>query len=495
MSHTFLETVRRTLAVTFTATVLFVTAQADEPVRLTPEERAQRLVEQVEKHFRPLVDRGWAEAVVVGVIDERGQRVFGFGRQSADDARTPDGDSVFEIGSITKVFTGILLADMAQRGELSMDDPVNRFLPDDVPPLKCAGREMRLVDLATHTSGLPRLPGNMSPADITQPYADYTADKLYDFLREQGQPSVVKSLGESVTGLFGIGAKQNWAYSNLGVGLLGNLLERRAGRPYEQVLEERICQPLGMESTKITPTDAMLARLVPGHDAEGSTAANWQFGCLAPCGALKSSVNDLLKFLAANLGQVETPLQKALATAQQPQFTVKPELKMGLNWLLLKDDWVFHNGMTAGYNSVITFSKPQRLGVVVLAGTTVGGQGGLLDRLAHSLAKNLTEEKISEPPAIREETPVERATLEKYAGQYTLVPLIATLTVTCEDGRLFAQLTGQPRFRIYPAAPREFFYKITDAQITFELDESGDVNRLVLHQHGRDMPASRQRSN
>ncbi len=483
---------RRVLVAVGAAAIVIGTCHAEEPARLTADDRAERIEEQVERHFRPLVERGWAEAVVVGVIDERGQRVFGFGRRSADDPRTPDGESVFEIGSITKVFTGILLADMAERGELSIDDPVNRFLPDDVPPLKCGGREMRLVDLATHTSGLPRLPGNISPADMTQPYADYTTDKLFDFLREQGQPSVIKSLGESVTGLFGMAPKQSWAYSNLGVGLLGNLLERKAGRPYEELLLERICQPLGMSSTRVTPDDVMLARLVSGHDAEGRAAPNWKFGCLAPCGALQSSVNDLLKFLAANMGLVETPLKEALERAQQVQFTVKPELKMGLNWLLLKDDWVFHNGMTAGYSSMVCFSKPERLGVVVLAGTTVGGEGGLLDRAGHSLVKNLSSKDGGEPPTIRAATTVERAILQKYAGQYTLVPLIATITVTCEDDRLYAQLTGQQRFRIYPESEREFFYKITEAQVTFECSEAGEVERLVLHQNGKDMKAARQ---
>lgn len=494
MSRKFIEAVRRVLIVAWASAVLVADAGAEEPVRLTAEERAGRVVEQVDRHFRPLVERGWAEAIVVGVIDERGQRVFGLGRRSEGDARAPDGDSVFEIGSITKVFTGALLAEMAERGELNINDPVNKYLPEDVPPLKCGGREMRLVDLATHTSGLPRLPGNISPADMTQPYADYTTDRLFEFLREQARPSIAKSLGESVTGLLGIAPKQSWSYSNLGVGLLGTLLERKAGRPYEELVLERICQPLGMRSTRVTPDDAMLARLVPGHDAEGKPAAIWKFGCLAPCGALQSSVKDLLKFLAANMGLVETPLKSAVERAQQVQFTVKPELKMGLNWLLLKDDWVFHDGMTAGYSSFVCFSTSQRVGVVVLAGTAVGGQGGALNRAGMSLMKNLTEKEGGEPPAIRKEMEVERATLEKYAGKYkyTLVPLVATFTVTFENDGLYAQLTGQPRFRLYPESEREFFYKVTEAQITFECNEAGEVERLVLHQNGKDIKATRQ---
>lgn len=485
----------RSIVWLFAALLLLATFSAtsgDEPARLTAEQRAERVEGEVRRFFQPLVDREWAQALVVGVVDERGPRVFGFGRRADSSTEPPDGDSVFEIGSVTKVFTGTLLADMAERGLVNIDDPVNKLLPADIGPLRCAGHEMRLVDLATHTSGLPRMPANWSPQDGTDPYADYTTEKLFEFLKEHAKPSLSRAVGNTLTNLLGKKNQPKWEYSNLGVGLLGTLLARKAERPYEALLLERIYRPLGMDRTRITPDAAMTARLIPGHDADGNPAKNWKFGCLAPCGGLYSTANDLLKFVSANMDLTDTPLKAAMAKTQQPHLTVNPKLDMGLNWLLFKPDVVFHNGMTGGYNSSVAFSKSQKLGVVVLADTAIGGDSGLLDQVAIAFYKTITEDKQRDLPRIRATQSVDRATLQKYAGKYTLVPLVATFTITCDDNRIYAQITGQPRLRIYPESETEFFYKAVNAQITFESDESGNVKRLVLHQHGKDMAAARQ---
>jgi CubicO group peptidase (beta-lactamase class C family) len=466
---------------------------ADETRRLTPDERAKRLESEVARFFKPLVDREWATGLVVGVIDERGPRVFGFGRKAKDTSESPDGDTVFEIGSVTKVFTSTLLADMVERGLLSVDDPINKFLPDDIGPLKRGDREMRLIDLATHTSGLPRMPGNWSPKDMHEPYLDYTTENLFDFLREQAKPSVLRSVGKSLGSLFRAKDEPKWEYSNLGVGLLGTLLARKAEQPYEDLLLDRICRPLGMTSTKLSPDDSMTARLIGGHDGDGKLIPNWHFACLAPCGGLRSTTNDLLKFVAANLELTDTPLKPALARTQQHYFTVNDHLDMGLNWLLPKSGVVFHNGMTGGYNSFVGFSKTDKLGLVVLADTTVGGTSGLLDRVAMSFLRVVTEDKPREPPTIRAATIVDAAVLQKYTGKYSLVPLIATFSITCDDNRLYAQLTGQPSFRIYPESETEFFYKVVDARITFHTDSAGSVTQLVLHQNGKDRPAAREK--
>jgi D-alanyl-D-alanine-carboxypeptidase/D-alanyl-D-alanine-endopeptidase len=469
-----------------------VNLRADDQPKPSLDDRAANLPALAERFFKPLVDRQWASGLVVGVIDERGPRVFAFGRKGAANSEPPDGDTVFEIGSVTKVFTSTLLADMAHRGLVSIDDPVNKFLPADIEPLQCAGREMRLVDLATHTSGLPRMPSNWSPQDINDPYADYTSENLHAFLKGHAQPSLAKALGKSLTDLFSAKPKQNWEYSNLGVGLLGHLLERKAEKPYEELLLERICRPLEMHSTRLTLDDSLKARLIPGHDADGSPNPNWKFACLAPCGGLHSTVNDLLKFVAAHLELTDTPLKPAIDLATKPHFTVNPKLDMGLNWLLRKPEPVFHNGMTGGYNSFVAYSKPRKLGVVVLVDTALGGQTGLLDQVTVPFLRSLIDEKHHDPPKIRTATSVDRDKLKKYAGKYTLVPLVAIFDITCQEDRLYAQLTGQQSLRIFPESETKFFYKAVDAQITFELDSSGAVTRLVLHQNGKDQPAPRQ---
>lgn len=495
MIRPFLALLLRLKIGIFCVVPLIARIQAEVGAKLlSAEQRGEKLEELVETFFQPLIERQWASGLVVGVVDERGERVFGFGRRKeSGDGLSPDGDTVFEIGSVTKAFTGTLLADMVERGLVSVDDPVNKFLPSDIGPLQCDDRAMQLADLATHTSGLPRLPPNLSPQTMDDPYADYRVEEMFEFLRQQAKPSVLGSFGKSLSGLFSTKPKQKWEYSNLGVGLLGTLLSRKADRHYEELIVERICQPLNMQSTRLKLDDSMAERLIPGHGAEGNVVKNWNFECLAPCGGLKSTVRDLLKFVAANAELTPTPLQPTFARAQQSHYKVNDNLDMGLNWLLRKQGVVFHNGMTAGYNSFVVFSKPQKLGVVVLADTAIGGESGMLDRVAIPFFRSLIEEKTHQSPTIRAAKKVDSAILEKYVGKYSLVPLVATITVTCEGDRLYAQLTGQSRFRIYPESEKEFFYKVVDARITFECDADGQVERLVLHQNGKDMPAGRER--
>jgi CubicO group peptidase (beta-lactamase class C family) len=248
-----------------------------------------------------------------------------------------------------------------------------------------------------------------------------------------------------------------------------------------------------MTSTRLNPDASMQARLFAGHDADGERVENWKFGCLAPCGGLYSTANDLLKFLAAGLELRETPLKAAFATALEPRVEVNKQLKMGLNWLLIKDEWASHDGMTGGYASFVAMSKTDKLGIVVLSNTAIGGEGNQLGMFTASLVKSLVEKDPPQLPVVPAATSVKPELLESYVGKYTLVPLVATFTISREDDRLYAQLTGQPLFRIYPESESKFFYKVVKAKITFERDEQGKVERLVLHQNGKDMPAARQR--
>jgi CubicO group peptidase (beta-lactamase class C family) len=173
---------------------------------------------------------------------------------------------VFEIGSITKVFTTLVLADMARRGEVALDDPVAQYLPADVIMPKRGGRRIALIDLATHTSGLPRRPGDIAPADWANPYADYSIVQLYAFL---GRYRLRRDIGAA------------HLYSNLGMGLLGHALALRAGGDFETLVRKRITAPLGMVDTAMALTPGMRTRLAKGHDAERRPVANWDFDALA----------------------------------------------------------------------------------------------------------------------------------------------------------------------------------------------------------------------
>ncbi len=177
-----------------------------------------------------------AVGIVVGTIDQNGRHVTGYGKVAKDRNQVPDGDTVFEIGSITKVFTSLLLADMVERGEVALDDPVAKYLLKTVKMPSRNGREITLLDISEQRSGLPRMPSNFKPKDPANPYADYDPPKLYEFLSGY---TLTRDPGEK------------YEYSNLAVGLLGHVLSLRSGMSYEELLRKRILEPLGMTSTSI----------------------------------------------------------------------------------------------------------------------------------------------------------------------------------------------------------------------------------------------------
>jgi CubicO group peptidase (beta-lactamase class C family) len=324
-----------------------------------------------------------------------------------------------------------------------------------------------MVDLATHTSGLPRLPTNLTPADPANPYADYTVEQLYAFLSGH-------TLRRDV------GAK--YEYSNYGFGLLGHVLALRASSTYDALVAARIVNVLGLTSTGIALTPDMRARLAQGH--VGTTAvSNWDIPTLAGAGALHSTARDLVRFVRANMGLLDTPLFAAMEAAYEPRHQAGSDaMQIGLGWHILSRDGrqiVWHNGGTGGYRSFVGFLRDGTRGVVVLTNSNRSAD----DIGYHLLDRSLPLEDVRVPVA------VDPGVLAEYVGRYQLAPGVA-FDVTAADGQLLVQLTGQPRFEVYPSSTTEFFYTVVDAQLTFVVEE-GNVVALVLHQNGRDMRATR----
>ncbi len=307
---------------------------------------------------RARVDSGPATAIVIGVVDGAGPRYWPFGRLARDSAAPPaDSATVFEIGSITKVFTATLLADLVVRDEVSLDDAVRGLLPDSVRVPSRGDREITLRAIASHRSGLPRLPNNLfsGPADIRNPYVHYGERQLYAFLGSYALPR-------------DIGAQ--YEYSNLAVGLLGHALARRAGAPYEAALTGRVLQPLGLRDTRITLTDDMRRRLAHPYNRQGP-ASNWDFDALAGAGALRSTAADLARFLAVQLGLVRTALDSAVALTHLVQGgTGRPGSAVALCWHTLQRGSLTiyaHDGGTGGYRTIVAFDPARRVGVLVLS--------------------------------------------------------------------------------------------------------------------------------
>jgi CubicO group peptidase (beta-lactamase class C family) len=301
-----------------------------------------------------------AQGIVIAVLEKgRAPRIVSAGVSGL--AGVPlNGNTLFEIGSVTKTFTGSLLAEMVARGEVKLDDPVAKYLPANVHVPSRGGKQITLLDLATQSSGLPRLPANMHPADFGNPYADYTVEQLYEFLNSY---KLTRDIGEK------------YEYSNVGVGLLGYVLSLRAGKPYSELVRERILEPLGMHDTMIELTADAKKRMAQGFDGLGTPVRLWDLPTLAGMGGLRSTANDMLKYLAANLDVNSKPLGQILASARLPRRDIDSRgNRIGLTWHVVNaygTTITWHNGGTGGFHSYIGMDEARQRGVIVLTNSVI----------------------------------------------------------------------------------------------------------------------------
>ena len=348
--------------------------------------------------------------MVVGIVDEQGSSIVSCGKMNHGTSQEVDGDTLFEIGSITKTFTALLLQDMVERGEMKLDDPAAKYLPKSVRMPARHGKEITLLHLATHTSGLPRMPDNLDPKRADNLAADYTVEKMYAFL------SGCKLTRDP-------GAK--FEYSNLGMGLLGHVIALKAGTDYESLVVDRICRPLQMDSTRITLTPELKQRFARGHNQMGYPVCGLDFDVLMGTGALRSTANDMLKYVSAYLGLVPsrlTPLmEKTHAINFQSAFR---RVGIGLAWLVQFDPQgrkiVSHGGGTDGFSTFAGFDQTRRRGVVVLSDSS--------DFDISAIGKLLLESEWRSERRPKG-TGINRQIYGSYAGQYRLSPDFALGTL------------------------------------------------------------------
>ena len=314
----------------------------------------ETVVDNIEKR----IEYGHSPSIVVGIIDAKGPKYYTFGKTTLDGQKV-DEHTIYEIGSISKTFTAILLAQLVKEGKVKLDDPVQKYLPEEVKMPTWKDQAITLGHLSDHTSSLPRLPDNLSPSDQSNPYADYTVEQLYEFLSDYELPREIGSVYE---------------YSNLAQGLLGHVLGLIAGESYEDLVKKRIAKPLGMKATTIALSDKQKARLAPGHNG-AQVVSNWDLPTLAGAGAIRSSLHDMLNFMAANLGKKKNGLYAAMQLSHQARHDMAGTNRVGLGWHIgngAEGDFVWHNGGTGGYRTFSGFSPKTGRGVVVLTNSTQG---------------------------------------------------------------------------------------------------------------------------
>jgi serine-type D-Ala-D-Ala carboxypeptidase/endopeptidase len=421
---------------------------------------------------RWLTDRvtgGYATGIVVGFGDGRGARVLAAGGTQRD-GRALGAETIFEIGSITKVFTNILLADMVLKGEVSLDDPVQRFLPASVRVPSRAGKAITLLDLATASSGLPPLPSNFAPKDPGNPYADYSVAQLYEFLSAH---TLKRAPGE------------RYEYSNLGMGLLGHALALRAGKPYETLLRERIFEPLGMRETFITLPANRASRFAVPHDEDLEEVQAWDLPTLAGAGAVRSTTRDMLRFADAVTHRDKGPLGKAIAFSIEPRRPAgSSTMRIALGWHVLERNGrqiVWHNGGTAGFRTYFGFDPASGAYGVAWSNSSVS-----VDELGMHLVNATMPLPKAAPKAF---VAVPTATLQRYVGAYPLSEAFV-ITITEHDGKLYLQATEQPRFRLWAESPTDFGLRAVPAKVRFAPDSSGAMT-LTLDQGGQKQRATR----
>jgi len=409
-------------------------------------------------------DRNQA-SIVVAVVDDNGARFFRYGKTGKiKNAPPANQNTVFEIGSITKVFTGILLAEAVKRGEVKVEDPISKYLPKGVITPKYNGKEITLLNLIWHTSGLPFKPDNLNPKNPENPWADYSAERLYEFLgryRLKQEPPTNFDYTK-------------FEYSNLGVGLLGHLLSLRANTSYENLVTTRILRPLKMNDTSITLTPKMKARVANGYNADGEQTANWDVPVLEGSAALRSTASDMAKFMSANLGFTSA---NGVALDEARKLTWNKGAIVGGKLVHDKSNLLYHGGSTGGYISFIVIDTAQKRGVFVVSNS----QDSVEDIGFHLVDNTFPLRPI---PAPKKEMALSEKILERYVGQYQLADLNLTFNITREGSRLFLQQNEEARVRLFPENETEFFLKVVEASITFTTDENGKVNGLVLHQKG-----------
>ncbi|HEY0154612.1 MAG TPA: serine hydrolase [Longimicrobium sp.] len=299
---------------------------------------------------------------VVAMIELGGRRrIVAYG--SATPGGPPlDGGSVFEIGSVTKAFTGVLLADMARRGEVALDEPLQRLLPGVQVP-SWSGREITLADVATHTSGLPAMPPNFPKPENAAAYSAYTADELLASLSGYTLP---RSPGT------------RYEYSNF-VALLAHALALRGGKPYEALLRERVLAPLGMRHTGILITPEMRGRMTRGSTGTGDAAPYFVAPAFDGSGGLRSTADDMLRFAAANLAPPTGGLGEALRESRRGRFGPFNEDGdlAALGWAADERGAAGLSGGTFGYGAYLYVNPSEHRAVVVLA-NIAGREASLL---------------------------------------------------------------------------------------------------------------------
>lgn len=425
-------------------------------------------LDSVRTYANRMLQNGEATGIVIA-LRERGKpdQMIALGHTDTSGKHPVTASTMYEAGSITKTFTSQLLAQAVVAGKIKLDDPIRTALPKELYNLPNGVPTITWRQLATHRSGLPGMPPDFADGvSANDPFAHYSNDRLW---------AVLKTVS--------LKPGNGFEYANLGMGLLGQLLARVEGKPYEELVRTRILAPLGLKATYF-PSAEPPANPQTTALPDGGRGFVWHFTALAPAGAINSNAQDLLTYLEAQT-QPPNALAAPIALARQQQTSGTTNL-MGLGWMRMPssagDTVLWHNGGTAGTRAFAgTSLTTGRCAVVLINGTARPSEALGLYLLGASIAPAL-------PPVL---TKLDAALAPRYAGTYQLAPSFS-IKVWVEGGRLYGQATGQPSFRMKPVQEaHKFQIEGVPAEVVFTVGETGPATQLTLYQNGQVIPGAR----
>jgi len=316
-----------------------------------------QLSDTVKQVIRENVNNGKHQALFVGMMDENGMEQYYYGH-TANGKNTIDENTIFEIGSVTKVFTTLLLADMIEKGEVNLNDPIDKFLPEYVTAPSKNDMKITLLDLATHTSSLPRMPDHFPLVDFDA-QDEFDEEELYDYLSNL---ELSRDIGSE------------YEYSNIGVGLLAHILSLQAGKSYEELVKERILDKFGMENTCIKQCNELRDKFAKPHMLGFQINELNLSEVLIGAGEIRSSGKDMLTFLSYAMGLKDSDLKNSFKLTQNVNHQINEQLSIGLGWHMMQNNdrmIIWHNGATQGFASYVGFDPESNQGVVVLTNSMV----------------------------------------------------------------------------------------------------------------------------
>lgn len=425
------------------------------------------LIAQISNEFETYLNERMEQDQIPGlsialIIPDVGVSFHTFGYEDFEQTHAVDEFTLFEIGSVTKTFTGNLFLMLMTEYDFTGHTPIRELFYKDIEVPVFEEQEITIDHLLTHHSGLPRLPDNLADVSDSDPYKDYTIDQLLDFLTDH---TLRRAPGDS------------FEYSNLGYMVLGYLAESITGSTYDELIEYYFTGPLGMSATDRLPDDSFRFAT---PTAFGQPVQEWNFDHIRGVGELKSNSEDMARYLQAHLEFSDMPLKNIMKKSRQPIVSLNENTLFGTSWMIQTteadgDTLVHHGGGTGGFRSFVGYSPVSGRGAVVLSNSVAN---------IEDIGLHLLNPSAFHAKELIEETGVSIAQLDRLTGIYTS-DLLPPFTITHNGETLYAQLESQPALPYTAVSDTDFINSTVGAELHFEFDSEETAMAFILHQAGQ----------